>query len=140
MKYLKLFLTIVLIIPLTGCYNYRELNDLGITTAIGITKENNEYKLIIEVLKTDIQFKSEKNIDVAIVDIKLANNEDGNDVLAKMQDLCLRIPTVIHTGTPDDVRIENVLRVFKRGEGYSNIFNYLFDIYNTGIVNNNAEI
>ena len=53
MKYLKLILTIVLIIPLTGCYNYRELNDLGITTAIGITKENNEYKLIIEVLKTD---------------------------------------------------------------------------------------
>ena len=53
MKYLKLLLVIVILIPMTGCYNYRELNDLGITGAIGITKENDEYKLIIEVLKTE---------------------------------------------------------------------------------------
>ena len=53
MKYLKLVLVIILLIPITGCYNYRELDDLGITTAIGVTKENNEYKLIIEVLRTE---------------------------------------------------------------------------------------
>ena len=53
MKYIKLILIMILVLPLTGCYNYRELNDLGITGAIGITKENDEYKLFIEVLKTE---------------------------------------------------------------------------------------
>ena len=29
MKYIKLILIIIILVPLTGCYNYRELNDLG---------------------------------------------------------------------------------------------------------------
>ena len=53
MKYIKLILIIIILIPLTGCYNYRELNDLGITTAIGISKKDDEFNLVIEVLKTD---------------------------------------------------------------------------------------
>lgn len=53
MKYLKLLLTLIFIIPISGCYNYRELNDLGITTAIGISKDGDMYKLVVEVLQTE---------------------------------------------------------------------------------------
>ena len=31
---------------LSGCYNYHELSELSITTAIGIDKSENGYKLI----------------------------------------------------------------------------------------------
>ena len=53
MKYIKLILIIPIIFFTNACYNYRELNELGITTAIGISKENELYKLTIEVLKID---------------------------------------------------------------------------------------
>lgn len=35
---------------LTGCYNYRELNDLGIVSAVSIAKEEDEYVLTVEVV------------------------------------------------------------------------------------------
>lgn len=99
------------------------------------TEQGQPISLIVAKTATEAFEKLSQNIDMAIIDIKLANNEDGNEVVSMMQDLCLRIPTVIHTGTPDDVQIENVLRVFTRGEGYPAIFDYLWDVYNTGIVN-----
>lgn len=43
---------IILILPLlllTGCYNYRELNDLAIATAIEIDKVDDEFKLLVQV-------------------------------------------------------------------------------------------
>ena len=82
-----------------------------------------------------------QEIDVAIVDIKLNskdsedNEKNGNDVISKMQELCLRIPTVIHTGTPDDVTVSGYLHIFTRGDGYKKIFDYLIDVNNTGLVN-----
>lgn len=36
---------------LTGCYNYREINDLAIATGISISKtENNQYQLTVEIV------------------------------------------------------------------------------------------
>ena len=37
---------------LTGCYNYRELNDLAITTAFGIDKDENGYNMTFQVVNT----------------------------------------------------------------------------------------
>lgn len=41
---------IVLVLLLSGCYNYHELNELAITTAIGIDKKENGYKIISQVM------------------------------------------------------------------------------------------
>ena len=46
MKKIK-YLVLLLPLFLSGCYNYRELNDLGITTAISIDYED-EYKVEAE--------------------------------------------------------------------------------------------
>ena len=50
MKKIK-YLSMLLIIPLlSGCYNYRELNDLGITTAVSIDYKDNNFYVIAEVI------------------------------------------------------------------------------------------
>ena len=42
---------IILLLPLlSGCYNYRELNELGITTAVSIDYKDNNFILISEVI------------------------------------------------------------------------------------------
>ncbi len=50
MKKIK-YLSLLLIIPLlSGCYNYRELNELAITTALSIDYSDNNFDIIVEVI------------------------------------------------------------------------------------------
>lgn len=50
MKKIK-YLSLLLIIPLlSGCYNYRELNELAINTALSIDYSNNNFNVIVEVI------------------------------------------------------------------------------------------
>ncbi len=104
-----------------ACQEFAALDDRGINIEVANT---------IETAKMYLN----KNIDTAIVDIKLGNKSDaGNSVIDEINALSLRIPTVIHTGTPSNVTA-SALKVFTRGENtYEEIFDYLFDVYNTGI-------
>ena len=66
MKYLKIIIIILFITITTGCYNYRELNDLGITTSVGISKKGDTYNLVIEVLKTETLSSDENKIETIL--------------------------------------------------------------------------
>lgn len=55
MKKIKLLIILGIIFTLTGCYNYRELNQLAITSAIGIDKHDDEYQVSIQVMNTQKQ-------------------------------------------------------------------------------------
>ncbi len=56
MKKLKLLILTMGIFLITGCYNYRELTQIALTSAIGIDKsENGEYVVSIQVLNTQKQ-------------------------------------------------------------------------------------
>lgn len=46
----KLLLILITLTFLTGCYNYRELNDLAIVTAISISKEKDNYNIAVQVV------------------------------------------------------------------------------------------
>ena len=46
----KLIFLIPIIFLLTGCYNYRELNDLAIISGVSISKNNNTYNITVEVV------------------------------------------------------------------------------------------
>lgn len=48
----KTIISLILLLSLTGCYNYRELNDLAIVSGISIAKVNNQYELTVEVVNT----------------------------------------------------------------------------------------
>ena len=50
---LKIIILVLTLIPLmTGCYNYQELNNLSIVTGTSIEKENDKYKITIQVVNT----------------------------------------------------------------------------------------
>ncbi|MBP1992420.1 Ger(x)C family spore germination protein [Paenibacillus eucommiae] len=49
-KMTSLILVGLLVLPLTGCWNRRELNELGITVGIGIDKIGSEYKITAQVV------------------------------------------------------------------------------------------
>ena len=46
----KIFILLPLLLFLTGCYNYYELNDLAIVTGIGIAYSNHEYEVTVEIV------------------------------------------------------------------------------------------
>ena len=75
---------ILLVLLLTGCSDYKELNDLAIVNTIGIDKKDNNYKLCLEVLNTDnkngkskIYYSTGKTINEAI---NKANNESSKKI------------------------------------------------------------
>lgn len=48
----KILINLSFIFICCGCYNYKELNDLAITSAIGIDKSDNGYKVTAQVVNT----------------------------------------------------------------------------------------
>lgn len=60
-KAIKLCLILLLPFLLTGCYNYRELNNLGLTVAVGISKSDDKFLLTAEVLNTEKTSSDEEN-------------------------------------------------------------------------------
>ena len=47
---MKKIILLILLLTLSGCYDYKEINDLAIITAIGVDYEDEEYKITLEVL------------------------------------------------------------------------------------------
>ena len=52
MKKIKLLVLILPLFFITGCFNYRELNELAITSAVGIDKTDDGYKTTIQIINT----------------------------------------------------------------------------------------
>lgn len=100
-------------------------------------KENYSINLLFSKdLETAKDLIANKNIDFLIVDLRLGKSDpEGNDLINQVYELSLRIPTLVLTGTPEDVLDDSkVLKKYKKGEAsISQIINSLIPIYNTGI-------
>ena len=48
----KIYIIIVFSCLLTGCYNYREINNLAITSAVAIDKIDDEFEITVQVINT----------------------------------------------------------------------------------------
>lgn len=57
----KIILVILVTFLCTGCWNYKELSELGITTAMSISKEGDEYVLVLELM--NIVDSEKSNLD-----------------------------------------------------------------------------
>ena len=50
MKKIRILILILLLLPLTGCWNYRELEDLAIVSALGIDISDNDFDISVEAV------------------------------------------------------------------------------------------
>ncbi len=57
----KIILVILVTFLCTGCWNYKELSELGIATAMSISKEGDEYVLVLELM--NIVDSEKSNLD-----------------------------------------------------------------------------
>lgn len=48
----RIIISLIILFNLTGCYNYRELNDLAIVSGVSIAKIDDEYEITVEVVNT----------------------------------------------------------------------------------------
>lgn len=51
----KVIIILFSLFILTGCYNYRELNEIAIVSAIGINKNGDDYEVVVQVVNTQKQ-------------------------------------------------------------------------------------
>lgn len=92
---------------------------------------------VVAKSKEDALAVLNSSFDGALIDIKLSDGgtgTEGNDIIAEIHK-AMRIPIAILTGTPSNADSEyNYLGCFKKGEvGYEEIFDRLYDVYNTGL-------
>ena len=50
---MKKIILILFLLLLSGCYNYQELNEIAIVSAIGIDKENSNYIVTLQIINTE---------------------------------------------------------------------------------------
>ena len=84
---------------------------------------------IVECKCLDEAFeKLDNSFDAAIIDLKLENGGEGNQVLRRIAESSFRIPVAILTGTPDAVDADfDYIGVFKKGDkgaGYEDLLTH----------------
>ena len=68
---MKKIILIISLFMLTGCYDYQEINDLAIISAIGVDYKDDEYIITLEVLSDKVEDSGKlKKITKSIAKIK----------------------------------------------------------------------
>lgn len=101
-------------------------------------ESQNNIELIVCKNTTDASDRIDNNIDAAIVDLRLDENEgDGNSVIQLIQERLHRLPVAIYSGTPNDVNPELltplITKYTKGDESFVDIIDELYIFFKTGI-------
>ena len=115
----KFFIILLLSLLISGCYDYREINDLAIVSAIGIDKNENEYKVIAQIVNT--QKSQNKNSDFIIYSsddksIQTAYNKITNEASKKLYVNHLNIIVISEEVAKDG--ISNILDIISRDSDF----------------------
>ena len=101
---------------------------------------NNDGVLHLEIANDfeDATTKLDKSFDGALIDLRLDDDDDaGNRLVQMIEDHEMRVPVIILTGTPGNVRKDlSYVEVHKRsavGSSYDDIIARFKSIYDTGI-------
>ena len=89
---MKKLLIVPLILLLTGCWNYRELNQLAITTGIAVDKENDNYKITIMIANS----KKNSGSDGSITPSAAVYDGTGNTIYEAFKDTSLSVSKQIY--------------------------------------------
>lgn len=101
---------------------------------LNVEAEEELYHLEVATTYTDGMKKISKNVNGIIVDVKLDDGHNGNDIVREIVDK-FRVPVAIFTGTPD-TEYGDPIRVYKKGEAkHEEILNDLRAVSDTGLFN-----
>lgn len=122
----KILISLILMLLLTGCWNYKELNDYSIVTGIAIDKINDEYELSI-LISNASKGNSEKDTSPQII----VYSGKGNTIMEALKDIGLISSKEIYLGhfsvllLSEDVAregINNVIDLFLRESSTKKVF------------------
>ena len=106
--------------------------------AIERYKKINDINLILTAVKT-LEAAEQidlKDFDCAIIDLKIGTADGvGADYISnKIYDKLIRIPTIIYTGTPDDIPNIPIMSIFDKGyHVHHDVITYIHQVYKTGL-------
>lgn len=83
----KILIIIFSLLLITGCSNYHELNDLAIVSAMGIEKEDNKFKITLELYKELKENNSSKEESTTVVSYGKSIDEAINSSSLKSETL-----------------------------------------------------
>lgn len=94
MKIIKTFIFVIIIFSLTGCFDYKEINDYAIVSAISIdksSKENKKYTIGIQIMNAK---KDEESDTSSIAFYK----SDGDTIYEGLEQILLDLPKELYLG------------------------------------------
>lgn len=113
---MKKIILIILLLTLSGCYDYKEINDLAIITAIGVDYKDEEYKITLEILndqndkdsgkiKAYTKTGSDKSLAKALEEAADSLSDQANYTHVKL---------MILSDTITDGKFQNIIDFFMR--------------------------
>ena len=113
---MKKIILIILLLTLSGCYDYKEINDLAIITAIGVDYKDEEYKITLEVLND----QNDKDSGKIKAYTKTGSDKSLAKALEKAADLLsnqanyTHVKLLILSDTITDGKFQNIIDFFMR--------------------------
>ena len=102
MKKIRLLILIILLITLTGCFNYKEINDYAIVSGISIDINNNSYEIGLQIMNA----KKEKENNNSLITIYKGR---GKTVYQALEKIMLDSPKELYLGHNEVIVISDEL-------------------------------
>ena len=92
----KIILNLILLLTLTGCWNYNELNDYSIISGVAIDKSGDEYEMSVLISNSPKSNSSESNSSESQV---VVYSGKGNSIFSALKQIGLISPSELYFGS-----------------------------------------
>ena len=92
----KVILSLIMLFCLTGCWNYKELNDYSIVSGVAIDKKGNEYEASVLISNSPKSNSSESNSSQSQV---VVYSGKGNSIFSALKQIGLISPNELYFGS-----------------------------------------
>lgn len=92
----KIILSLILLLTLTGCWNYNELNDYSIVSGVAIDKSDDEYEMSVLISNSPKSNSSESNSSESQV---VVFSGKGDSIFSALKQIGLISPSELYFGS-----------------------------------------
>ena len=127
-KFLLIIITLFILLISSGCYNYKEINDMAIVSSIGIDKDNKNDKYIVSAQIMNSK-ESEDSEDSQIT----VYTKEGDTVHEALRNITLKSPRKLYGNHLSKIVLSE--EVAKKGiDNILDIFNRITEVRNEFII------